>query len=407
MAGYSSGVFTRSDGVRSGASVCQDQKAAAVKVTSSLMDAELNYIKGALDTCVLKDGTQTITANIPMSTFKFTGLGSGTARTDSASIANVQDSAVLWGGTSGGSANAQTITLSPAITAYVAGQMFSFIAGFTQTSSCTLNVNSVGAKNIKLMGGLGTLVNPIQATIIVGGLYTVIYDGTQFILLNPSEQMRYITTVSAAGTDQSTATAFDAQFVHVSGGTGGLKLPASTPGRSIFIYNITSAYIKIYPPTSSAIGAQAANSPVYVAPYSASTFFCYSTTAWDHVSGIPEQWATWSPSYSATGSMTFTSVTTFYAKYQVVGKTCYFAISALGNVGGTASTSLKFTVPVAMSATGAFGGGCAAQDNSAWKGGFYQAFDTSTAQVSRYDGASFTVGGVQGGFQVSGTYEIA
>jgi hypothetical protein len=35
----------------------------------------LNDIASALSTCVLKDGTQTITANIPMATFHFTGLG--------------------------------------------------------------------------------------------------------------------------------------------------------------------------------------------------------------------------------------------------------------------------------------------------------------------------------------------
>ena len=38
----------------------------------------------ALSTAVLKDGSQTITANIPMSTFKLTGLAAGTAAGDSA-----------------------------------------------------------------------------------------------------------------------------------------------------------------------------------------------------------------------------------------------------------------------------------------------------------------------------------
>lgn len=36
-----------------------------------------------LSTCMLKDGTQTITANIPMSSFKFTGLAAGSASGDS------------------------------------------------------------------------------------------------------------------------------------------------------------------------------------------------------------------------------------------------------------------------------------------------------------------------------------
>lgn len=37
----------------------------------------------AFSTCLLKDGTQTVTANIPMSSFKFTGLAAGSANGDS------------------------------------------------------------------------------------------------------------------------------------------------------------------------------------------------------------------------------------------------------------------------------------------------------------------------------------
>src|SRR3990167_3283350 len=36
-----------------------------------------------LSICLLKDGTQTVTANIPMSSFKFTGLAAGTANGNS------------------------------------------------------------------------------------------------------------------------------------------------------------------------------------------------------------------------------------------------------------------------------------------------------------------------------------
>lgn len=39
----------------------------------------MSDIATALSTCVLKDGTQVITANIPMASFKFTGLSAGTA----------------------------------------------------------------------------------------------------------------------------------------------------------------------------------------------------------------------------------------------------------------------------------------------------------------------------------------
>lgn len=48
-------------------------------ISSSVFNALTADLATGLTTCVLKDGSQTITANIPMATFKFTGLGAGTA----------------------------------------------------------------------------------------------------------------------------------------------------------------------------------------------------------------------------------------------------------------------------------------------------------------------------------------
>ena len=48
-----------------------------------------------------------------------------------------------------GSSNAFAVTLSPIPAAYVAGLRVQFIANFTNTGPCTLNVNGLGAKNIR------------------------------------------------------------------------------------------------------------------------------------------------------------------------------------------------------------------------------------------------------------------
>lgn len=48
-------------------------------ISSTTFNALTADLATGLSTCVLKDGTQTITGNIPMSTFKLTGLGAGTA----------------------------------------------------------------------------------------------------------------------------------------------------------------------------------------------------------------------------------------------------------------------------------------------------------------------------------------
>lgn len=52
-------------------------------ISSSWANTTLNDIAAALSTAVLKDGTQTITGNLPMSSFKLTGLGAGSAVGDS------------------------------------------------------------------------------------------------------------------------------------------------------------------------------------------------------------------------------------------------------------------------------------------------------------------------------------
>jgi len=59
-----------------------------VEIDAARMDTDTNDIATGLSNCVTKDGQQTITANLPMSGFKLTGLGIGTAAADSAIVSN-------------------------------------------------------------------------------------------------------------------------------------------------------------------------------------------------------------------------------------------------------------------------------------------------------------------------------
>ena len=80
--------------------------------------------------------------------------------------------------TSGGSANAQTLSYSVAPTeGYRPGQTFTFFAGFSNSGACTLNVNGLGAKAIQLNGAALA-----AGAIIAGSITQCIYDGTQFQL---------------------------------------------------------------------------------------------------------------------------------------------------------------------------------------------------------------------------------
>ena len=119
-------------------------------IASSWAVNTLNDIATGLTTCLLKDGSQTVTGNIPMASFKFTGLGAGSALTDSANLQQVQYG---FGSflTSVAGTNTVTATATPT-PAYTVGQRFTFIPANANTGAVTLNISSVGAGAVQLDG---------------------------------------------------------------------------------------------------------------------------------------------------------------------------------------------------------------------------------------------------------------
>jgi len=79
-----------------------------------------------------------------------------------------------------GAANAYVISLSATLVAYAVGQRFTFKAANANTGASTLNVNAIGAKSIK-KDASGALA---AGDIIVGQIYEVEYDGTNFQLMS-------------------------------------------------------------------------------------------------------------------------------------------------------------------------------------------------------------------------------
>jgi len=84
-----------------------------------------------------------------------------------------------YGGTSGGAANTQTITLSPAPTALTPGLVVVFIAGFSTTANPTLDVNGLGAIPLYKSDDGTAVANEI----ISGSLYMAIYSGANFYVI--------------------------------------------------------------------------------------------------------------------------------------------------------------------------------------------------------------------------------
>jgi len=147
-------------------------------ITSTAFNALTADLATGLSTALCKDGQSTPTANIGMGAFKITNLGAGTLATDAARVGQVQAGAASYLTVTG----TDTVigTASPSLTAYAAGNAFSFVAAGTNTGAATLNIDGLGAKSITRNGttalGAGDIVS--------GQVVYVVYDGTRFQVTN-------------------------------------------------------------------------------------------------------------------------------------------------------------------------------------------------------------------------------
>ena len=185
-------------------------------ISSTAFNALTADLATGLSTALTKDGQTTPTSNLPMGTFKFTGLSAGSAATDSANIAQVQNSFGSFLTVSG--TDTITATVSPSLTAYAAGQMFAFVAANTNTGAVTINISSLGAKAITKTGNTALTAGDLTANY----LFVVVYDGTQFQVVGVSATTFTNLTISGV------LTLSGAGVQLTSSGTGAWKMPVGT-----------------------------------------------------------------------------------------------------------------------------------------------------------------------------------
>ena len=118
-----------------------------------------------------------------------------------------------------GSANTYAVALTPAITSYVTGLIVRTTIANGNSGASTLNVNSLGTKNILLLNGDAL----VGGELITGMIAQLFYDGTQFRLLNPSTvngRLLNVQVFTTSGTYTPTLGTKKA-FVECWGGGGG------------------------------------------------------------------------------------------------------------------------------------------------------------------------------------------
>ncbi len=247
---WSGGTYTRNNGTFTGSTVWAQDSAAGTNITTGNHDTHDQDLASGINNCLTKDGQNTPTANLPMGGFKHTGAANAAARDSYAAAGQIQDGALAWGGTSSGAANVFAFNLSPAITAYVNGMTVAFLTHQANTSTATLNINSVGATALVLQDG----------TALVGG--EIISGAIIECRYNSSANKFYITSMigrilAADGSLASPSITFwndsnrNTGFAHTAENT----LDAVVGATQAFQWKLASSAVNYLTATNAATGA--------------------------------------------------------------------------------------------------------------------------------------------------------
>ena len=215
--GWSGGTYTRSDGVFTGTQIWQSNRDAGTKIVADRHDTHDQDLATGINQAINKDGSNAFTGAADLGSQKITSLADGTAHTDGVNAGQIQDGGLIFQATDSGSANTYAIALTPAVTAYVAGQVFHFKAANASSGASTLNVNALGAKNIKKKNDQDIAAGDIEQNAIV----SVIYDGTSFQMLSQlGTSAGSMSSWTLSGDSGSNQTINDGNTVDIAGGTG-------------------------------------------------------------------------------------------------------------------------------------------------------------------------------------------
>jgi len=183
--GWSGGTYTKGN---AGSGGWAGDASLGIGIEASRHDTQDNDFATGINNCLTKDGQNTPTANLPMGGYKHTGVGNATAADEYLSYGQLLD--VTKAVTTSGTQPNYTITVTPAPSAYVTGQVFVVRPHDTYrpNAGATLNVNGLGAKPLKVTRYLSVTRDIWEYEFNERGVYYVAYDGTDdaFRVLNPT-----------------------------------------------------------------------------------------------------------------------------------------------------------------------------------------------------------------------------
>ena len=190
-------------------------------ISSTDENATRSDLATALTGSLARDGQALPTANLPMGTFKHTGVGDATARNQYPSLGQMQDGDADWRGVAGGTGDAITFTTTPATVAYTAGETDVFLVSADNTGGVTINKNGLGTKALQTGSGAALAAGLLKTGMTV----TTRYDGTQF----------RITALGGTNTGGALLTAPDAASARVAAGAPAIPTASVAVGQFVLL----------------------------------------------------------------------------------------------------------------------------------------------------------------------------
>lgn len=335
---FSSGTYTPTNGPHTGAEIWSDAAGAEPpfnEIDPTQFDDFSNDLAQALTRCLLKDGSQTVSANLPLSGFKLTNLGDAVAADDAANLGQVQAGDYNWIGSLSGSTSELTASLSPAPAAYTPGLTVLGISTINAEAGATLNLNDLGALPIVRDEASAAL---LEGDIVSGQVVTLVYDAGgggkwRFTTTSPINKSTNLGLGSAIlnNLTASRPLALDAQKV--------IESPTPADFRSTI-----------------AAARSGPNDDI---------------TALDAIN-----LTIWSPVLSAANAMVITDLQIRQALYQIVGGYVQFNITAQFTIAGTPSNFIYIPMPFFGNSHNAAcsyvcgledGGGATVPNNGRWR----------------------------------------
>ena len=172
---WSGGSFTRTNGVNTGSTLWAQDRDEGYKILASPHDPHDQDIADGVNSTLEKSGSNAATGNLDIGSNRITTMADGTAKQDAATLNQIVSNGPAYAADSG-TADTAVVTLSPAITAYAAGQRITFKANAASTGAATVYVNTLGAKTLKKHNDQDIAAGDIES----GSIVTAVYDGTNF-----------------------------------------------------------------------------------------------------------------------------------------------------------------------------------------------------------------------------------